>query len=211
MAWPDDSSETNKLSRMNAGSDTTGIAMVNVMYYLLKNPEKFQRLREEVDAVMDADEIVAPYDKVKHLPYLRAVLDESLRLSPPSSFGLPRRTPPEGCQVGTEFIPGETSVSISAHVAHRDENVFPNSEAFIPERWLGDKGRELQRGFVAFSAGARGCIGRNISYLEQTVLLASVVHRYDIALPSPEWTPERVEAMNTMVTEMPVKVWRREL
>ncbi|CAH0002560.1 unnamed protein product [Clonostachys byssicola] len=194
---------------MNAGSDTTAIALVNVMYQLIKNPQVLKKLRDEVDTVLDEDEVVAPYEKVKHLPYLRAVLDESLRLAPPSSFGLPRRTPTEGCSVGTECIPGDTTVSISAYVAHRDEKVFEDPETFQPERWLGEKARELQAGFVAFSAGARGCIGRNISYLEQTVLLASVVHRYEMALPNKSWVPEVREGTNLLMKEMPVKVWRR--
>ncbi|KAH8204608.1 hypothetical protein TruAng_001237 [Truncatella angustata] len=194
---------------MNAGSDTTAIAMNNVMYWLLKNPECMRKLRDEVDYVLDGDEVVAPYDKVKHLPYLRACLDESLRITPSTTFGLPRRTPPEGAMILDEFIPGGTNVSISAYVAHRDPEVFPNPERFEPERWLGEKGKDLQPYFISFSAGARGCIGRNISYLEQTVLLATVVHRYELALPYPGWEPERREALNLMPGPMPLKMWRR--
>jgi cytochrome P450 len=196
---------------MNAGSDTTAIAMNNVMFWLLKNPKCLDRLREEIDAVLEPDEIVAPYDKVKHLPYLRACLDESLRIVPPTTFGLPRRTPKNGHYINGEFVPGDTSVAISAYVAHRDPQVFEEPESYIPDRWLGEKGKELQPYFISFSAGARGCIGRNISYLEQTVLLASVVHRYDFALPYPEWEPERWESMNLAPGSMPLKVWRRRL
>ncbi|KAF7527305.1 hypothetical protein G7054_g10530 [Neopestalotiopsis clavispora] len=195
---------------MNAGSDTTAIAMSNAIYLLLKHPQALKKLREEIDANLDADEVVAPYDKVKHLPYLRAVIDETLRMMPPVSFNLPRRTPAEGMMVASEYIAGDTSVSISAEVAHRDPDVFANPDSFIPERWLGDKGRELQAGFVAFSAGARGCIGRNITYLEQTMLLASVVHRYEMALPSGEWEPMQFEGTTTHMKELPLKVWRRE-
>lgn len=196
---------------MNAGSDTTAIAMNNVMYWLLKNPTCMARLRAEVDAALDPADTVAPYDKVKHLPYLRACLDESLRVSPPTTFGLPRKTPPGGAVILGDFIPGNTTVSISAYVAHRDPAVFADAEAYVPERWLGDKGKDLQPYFISFSAGARGCIGRNISYLEQTVLLASVVHRYEFALPYPEWEQERYEALNLMPGPMPLKVWRRNL
>jgi cytochrome P450 len=89
--------------------------------------------------------------------------------------------------------------------------MFPDPDTFKPERWLGEAGRDLQSGFIAFSAGARSYIGRNISYLEQTVLLASVVHRYNFALPSKDWKPVRVEGTNTFMEEMPIKVWRREL
>ncbi|KAL9616755.1 MAG: hypothetical protein Q9160_008412 [Pyrenula sp. 1 TL-2023] len=196
---------------MNAGSDTTAIAMNNVMFWLLKHPACLAKLREEVDSVLDPDEIVAPYDKVKHLPYLRACLDESLRIFPPTTFGLPRRTPPDGGCVMGHFIPGDTTVSMSAYVAHRDERVFPDSESYRPERWLGEDGKDLQPYMISFSAGARGCIGRNISYLEQTVLLASVIHRYEFALPFSKWEPERWESFNLGPGPMPLKVWRRKL
>jgi cytochrome P450 len=149
---------------MNAGSDTTAIAMNNAMYLLLKNPTCLAKLRAELDAVIEPSEVVVPYDKVRHLPYLRACLDEALRMFPPSTFGLPRRTPPEGAPILGDFIPGETSVSISAYVAHRDPKVFPEPEKYIPERWLGDDAKDLQAAFITFSTGARGCIGRNISY-----------------------------------------------
>ncbi|KAI1424861.1 cytochrome P450 [Xylaria sp. FL1777] len=195
---------------MNAGSDTTAIAMNNVMYWLLRYPKCMEKLRIELDSVLDDDEIVAPYDKVKHLPYLRACLDESMRITPPTTFGLPRKTPPEGAYILGDFIPGNTTVSISSYVVHHDPLVFANPEKFDPGRWLGEKGKELQPNFITFSAGARGCIGRNISYLEQTVLLASVVHRYEFALPHPDWNQERRERLNLMPDPMPLKVWRRE-
>jgi cytochrome P450 len=183
--------------------------MNNVMYNLLKNPSVLAKLRAEIDSVLDPSEIVAPYDKVRHLPYLRACLDESLRLFPPTTFGLPRRTPPEGIPILGDYIAGNTTVSISAYVAHRDEKVFPDPEAYRPERWLGQDSKGLQGAFLSFSAGARGCIGRNISYLEQTVLLASVVHRYDFALPTPDWEPSRWETFNLSPGPMPLKVWKR--
>lgn len=76
---------------MNAGSVTTAIALANVMYQLLRNPEILARLQEEIDAVLDPEELVAPYDKVKHLPYLKACLDESLRLFPPTPQGFAKK------------------------------------------------------------------------------------------------------------------------
>lgn len=196
---------------MNAGSDTTAIALNNTMFLLLKNPTCLVKLREELDSVLDDDEVVAPYDKVKHLPYLRACLDESMRILPPVAFGLPRRTPPEGTAILGDFIPGDTSVSMSAYVVHHNPTIFQDPEVYRPERWLGDAGKELQPYFVAFSTGARGCIGRNISYLEQTVLVASLVHRFDFALPSPGWEPTRRETTTLGSGPMPLKVWRREI
>ncbi|KAH8423673.1 cytochrome P450 [Aspergillus melleus] len=194
---------------MNAGSDTTGIALNNVMFSLLRNPRCLKNLQEELDNVLDDDEVIAPYDKVKHLPYLRACLDESMRMFPPVSFNLPRRTPPEGTNILGDFVAGNTSVSMSAYVVHRDETIFPDPNVYRPERWLGETGKDIQPYFVAFSAGARGCIGRNISYLEQTVLLASLIHRYEFALPFPDWEPVRRETTNLSSGPMPLKLWRR--
>lgn len=195
---------------MNAGSDTTAISLNNVMYFLLKTPHCMEKLRDELDTVLDEDEIVAPYAKIKHLPYLRACIDEGLRMRPPVIFGLPRRTPPEGTQILGEFVPGDTSVSISAYFIHHNESIFEKHDVYRPERWLGEAGKALQPYFIPFSTGARGCIGRNISYLEQTVLLASLVHRYNFALPSPNWAPPIPETTNLSPPSMPLKVWRRE-
>jgi hypothetical protein len=199
---------------MNAGSATTAIAMANVLFQLLKNPAAMKKVVEEIDKALEDDEDepeygVIAYDKVKHLPYLRACLDESLRLFPPTPHGLPRETPPDGVNILGDYIPGGVSVAMSAYVAHRIESTFPQADQYTPERWLGEGGKSLQAYFLAFSAGARGCIGRNISYLEQTVVLASVLRRYEFSLSSPDWEIERLETMNWLVGEMPVKVWKR--
>ncbi|KAL5362000.1 putative cytochrome P450 [Aspergillus floccosus] len=187
---------------INAGADTTAIALT----------QHLRTLREEVDGVLDEDEVVAPYDKVKDLPFLRACLDEALRILPPTSAGLPRRTPPEGAEIMGEWIPGDTSVSMTIYASHRDPDIFPDPETYRPDRWLdADARKRMEPYFIPFSAGARGCIGRNISYLEQAVVLASLVHRYEFVLPSPEWKLQRHEAFNLIVGEMPLKIWRRKM
>lgn len=99
---------------MNAGSVTIAIAITNVMYQLLKKPRCLKKLCKEIDAALDPEEVIAPYNKVKHLPYLRACLDESLRLFPPTSHGLPRETPPEGLYILDDYVLGGVSVSVSA-------------------------------------------------------------------------------------------------
>ncbi|BCS21454.1 cytochrome P450 [Aspergillus puulaauensis] len=208
LEWGEIAAETAVI--LDAGSATTAIALNNVIYWLLRNPSCLARLREEVDDALEAADVVAPYEKVKNLPYLRACLDESLRITPPFSYNLPRRTPSDGAYILGEFVPGDTTVSMSSYVAHRDEEAFPEAEKYIPERWLGEKRKDIQSSFVPFSAGSRGCIGRNISYLEQTVLVASLVYRYEFTLPGPDWEQDRVEVTNLLPGPLPLKVWRRE-
>jgi len=119
-------------------------------------------------------------------------------------------TPPEGSTILGEYIAGNTTVAMSAYVVHRDPKVFPDPETYNPDRWLGEAGKELGPFFISFTAGARGCIGRNISYLEQMVLLASILHRYDIELADPSFVPERLESNNLHPNELPVRLRRRE-
>lgn len=207
LEWGEIASEVGVL--LDAGSATTAIALNNVIFWLLRSPSCLARLQEEIDDALDLDNIVAPYEKVKHLPYLRACLDESLRITPPFSYNLPRRTPPDGAVILNNFVPGDTTVSISSYVAHRNERIFPEPEKFMPERWLGEKSRSLQSYFVPFSSGPRACIGQNLTYLEQTIMLASVLHRYKFALPHPEWEQDRVEVTNLLPGPLPLKVWRR--
>ena len=197
---------------INAGADTTAIALTQVLALLLQHSQHLQTLRNEVDSVLYQGEIVAPYDKVKNLPFLRACLDEGLRLIPPTSAGLPRRTPPEGASILGDWIPGDTSVSMTIYGAHRLPEIFPEPEEYQPQRWLDpETPRRMEPYFIPFPAGARGCIGRNITYLEQVVVLATLVHRYEFELSSLEWKLRRHEAFNLIVGEMPINIWQRDL
>lgn len=134
LEWGEVVSEIGAL--LNAGFETTGIALTHALDLLIRHPKYLQMLREELDMVLDPEEEVAPYDKVKDLPFLRACIDESLRIAPPVSAGLPRRTPAEGAQIMDHWIPGDTSVNMTIYGAHRDPELFRNPEAFNPTRWL---------------------------------------------------------------------------
>ncbi|KAK3670016.1 hypothetical protein LTR78_010115 [Recurvomyces mirabilis] len=195
----------------NAGSDTTGTALTNVLYWLIKNMETLTALRGEVDSVLEPGDSVAAYDRVKHLPYLRACLDESMRLTPPNTMNVPRLTPGEGIEIMGEWIPGHTTVHSPPYAMHRNAVIFPDPLAYRPERWLADNAKDLQPHFLTFSAGARSCIGRNITYLEQTVVWATLVHRYEFELLSAGWELSQREAFTCSPGDMPVKIWRREI
>ncbi|KAJ5669556.1 hypothetical protein N7462_010626 [Penicillium macrosclerotiorum] len=209
LEWGEIMAEVGGL--INAGADTTSIALTNVLELLLHSPQTLQKLREEIDEVLDEDEVVASYEKIKNLPFLKACIDESLHISPPTSAGLPRRTPPEGAEILNQFIPGDTTVYMTIYGTHRDPEIFPNPDEYRPERWMDlEERKRMEPYFIPFSTGSRGCLGRNISYLEQMVVLASIVHRYEFALPSPDFQLDRQEAFNLLVGELPLKVWYRK-
>lgn len=194
---------------MEAGSETTAIALTNLMHNLVKNQDKLALLRAEIDAALGPDEKIPSFEKVRHLPYLKACIDENLRLWPSITHGLARTVPPEGGSVMGHQIAGSVTVSIPTWVVHRDEAIWPNSEQYLPERWLDEKAKEWQSYYVPFSTGARGCVGRNISLLEQYVLLAALVKRYDFELEDENWVLDREEALVCWTGRLPIKLRRR--
>lgn len=196
---------------MNAGSETTTCALQNILHFLIRHPHCMQTLYEELETAFDDDdEIIPAYDKVKFLPYLRAVIDETLRLRPSLGVALPRVTPPQGMIIDGVWVAGNTTVSAPHWTIHRDPELFERPLEFLPERWLGADAAKLQKGFMPFSSGARACVGRNMAYMELTMIVATVVHRYHFALPSPEWKPTILESMVIKSGPMPVKMWRRK-
>lgn len=111
-----------------------------------------------------------------------------------------------------ERIPGNFTVSVPTYAVHRDPEIFPDPETFRPERWLEDdeKVRNMRAVFISFSSGARACIRRNITFIEQQILVAMLVHCYEFALPSKDWMLEWEEAFNLWPGRMPVRIWRRD-
>ncbi|XEV01568.1 hypothetical protein FSHL1_006855 [Fusarium sambucinum] len=195
---------------IDTGAETTAIALTHILQLLISHPKQLQKLREEIAGVMDEDDVIIPFNKVKDLPYLKAYLNKGLRLIPPISSGLPRHTPPEGARIIDTWIPGDTSMSITIWSAHHNKDIFPKPYAFQPERWLNSAERKrIKPFFIPFSAGARGCIRRNISYLEQQIILSTLVLHYDFAMPTEGFKVSRFEAFNLIMGELPIKIWRR--
>ena len=125
------------------------------MFMLIKHPEAMQKLRQEIDPTMvDVNDGVAVFSRVQDLKYLRACIDEALRLRPALPPGLPREVPKGGAQVAGHYLAEGTTVSVNAYTVHRDPGVFADPEAFKPERWLTvDKElkKAMQDSFIAFS------------------------------------------------------------
>ena len=97
-----------------------------------------------------------------------------------------------------------TSIRSSSRPLH-----FPRSRFIQPERWLGEEAKNFQKYILTFSAGGRVCIGKNITYLEQSLLVAALVRRYDFELPSQAWKMEWEEYFNSWPKQLPVRFTRR--
>jgi cytochrome P450 len=142
-----------------AGTDTTANALTLGTYRILANPAILSLLRAELDAAMPDISKFYAQAHLETLPYLRAVVKESLRLSYGTTARLMRIAPPEGASMCGRHIPGGTRVSFSHVLYNNDEKVFAAPEEFRPERWLVRDVTELENRMVSFSRGSRSCLG----------------------------------------------------
>ena len=159
----DDGLQNDACLMFIAGTDTTANTLVQATWHVLSNPEVHAKLRKELWTAMPLDgESLLPWTTLETLPYLRGVVKESLRFSYGVPGRIPRMVPPGGTILAGRHVPAGTSVSSASYVYHTDDRLFPDANAFRPERWLGDSDgdcHDMDRKLLSFSRGPRGCLG----------------------------------------------------
>jgi cytochrome P450 len=144
-----------------AGTETTANTLVQATWAVLHNPQIRKTLQAELQtAIPDKNEMV-DWATLESLPYLRAVIKESLRLSYGVPGRIPRTVPPSGATFCGQYIPPGTSVAHSVYCYHTDDKLFNDAKIFQPERWLEspEKYQELENRMLSFSRGSRSCLG----------------------------------------------------
>ncbi|KAH8113979.1 cytochrome P450 monooxygenase pc-bph [Phellopilus nigrolimitatus] len=196
------------LTQLIAGSDTTSNSSCAITYYIARNPQVQAKLHAELDGALGADDdAVADAEAVKRLPYLAAVIDETLRLHSTSGIGLPRVAPPGGLSVLGRAFPAGTVLSVPSYTVHRDARAWgADAGVFRPERWFERDPVEMQRAFNPFSVGPRACVGRNLASMELLVIVASVFRRYEFVLEEPD-KPVRVFLFFAFFVRVHVVAW----
>ncbi|CAK1578092.1 unnamed protein product [Parnassius mnemosyne] len=160
-----------------AGVDTAAHTIIPIFYFLATNPEKQNKLR---------DELLSKSDK---RPYLKACIKEAMRMMPVVAGNM-RETSKEYNLLGYK-IPKQTYVTFAHQYTSMMDSHYPRPREYIPERWIVDKDDPLYHGnahpfaFSPFGFGVRGCIGRRIAELELEAFLARVVQNFHI-----EWFGE---------------------
>lgn len=168
-----------------AGVDTTSNTLTWALYHLSKSPEIQKALHEEVVGVVPAGQ--APRHKdFAHMPLLKAVLKETLRLYPVVPINS-RVIMEKEIEVGGFLFPKNTQFVLCHYVVSRDPSIFPEPESFQPHRWLKKSqpdtlGVQHPFGSVPFGYGVRACLGRRIAELEMQLLLARLMQQYQVVL-----------------------------
>jgi cytochrome P450 len=161
-----------RLMTLGAGMENTIAAVAWTCLHLLRNPEALERVRSEVRG--DRSHVPRPDS------YLEAACKESLRLHPPFPFVIRRVAQPVSIG-GFELAPG-TLVVASLYLLHRRPELFPEPQAFRPERFMGERVRA--DAYLPFGTGPRRCLGHAFAVRQIRIMLAEIFRRFDLELES---------------------------
>ena len=166
-------------SILAAAADTAGNTMTIIAFNVMSNPKIYENLRKELFQTYPDADAKLEFQKLEKLPYLTAVIKEGLRLAFGVAGRLPRLVPEPGATFNGYFVPAGMIVSMSAWTQHHDEDLFPNSDKFDPNRWLNRAdAMRLDKNLFAFGKGNRGCIGMPLAYCELYLVIGTFFHRF---------------------------------
>jgi cytochrome P450 len=169
------------LTLLVAGHETTATSLSWAVERLVRHPEKLERLRAEVAEGREE--------------YLTATIQETLRLRPVISIVLRKLTEP--VEIGGYELPAGVSVAPCVYLAHRNPEVYPEPDRFLPERFLDNPPGTYT--WIPFGGGVRRCLGASFAQFEMAVVLKELVRRHEIRPANSK--PERV--FRRAITETP--------
>ncbi|KAK9072381.1 hypothetical protein SSX86_008815 [Deinandra increscens subsp. villosa] len=174
------------LDLFGAGTDTTSTSLEWAIAELLQHPQAMKELQQEA-LIMGEGASIITEDKLEKMPYLKAVLKETLRLHAPGPLLIPHESTQDVKLLGYD-IPSGTQVFINAAAIGRDPSKWEASEDFRPERFLNNpidyKGFHFE--LIPFGAGRRGCPGIQFGMIINELVLANLVYKFDFVLMGEE-------------------------
>lgn len=172
-----------------AGVETTSTTLGQAMSLLLDHPTAIQKLRAEIDSNVDHGRLMNDSDLVK-LPYLRCIINETLRLHPTAPLLVPHLSS-ENCTIGGYDIPCSTTLMVNAWAMHRDPKLWEEPTKFKPERFEQGLGEKERFKYIPFGMGRRACPGAVMAIRTISMVLGSLVQCFDF-----EKTTEQKGHMN---------------
>ena len=163
------------ITLMLAGHETSATALTWTFYLLAQHRDVEARLCEELENVLGGRAAVS--SDLPQLPYLKQVVQESMRLYPPV-WGIARR-----CTEETEFggyrIPRGAYIAVTMYALHRHRDFWPDPDRFDPDRFAANRAESRHSYcYLPFSAGPRACIGAGMAMLEVQLVLAQLLQRF---------------------------------
>ncbi|KAH7116764.1 cytochrome P450 [Dendryphion nanum] len=180
-----------------AGSETTATELCGLTNYLLRNPDMLQKLTNEIRTACKSESDLN-MDILGSLTYMNACIEEGLRIFPPVPIGLLRVVPKGGSLIDGHPVPEGTSVCVASWSAAHSSANFVEPDSFIPERFMDTPASrerfssDVKKAAQPFSTGPRGCIGRNLTYVELRLILGALLWNFDLEFAdgAPLWNPK---------------------
>ncbi|KXX83267.1 Isotrichodermin C-15 hydroxylase [Madurella mycetomatis] len=172
---------------IGAGSETTASAVSGFFFFAGMAPGKLQRLVDEIRSAYKHESDINLIN-TQHLPYLRACIEETLRVFPTVVETPPRQSP--GTLLQGNWVPRGTLLHVNQVATMRNPESFVDPDNWCPERWL-PKTHPLyeprfeadnKAAFKPFSYGPRDCAGKNLAYAEMRLIICNILHRLDFEL-----------------------------
>ncbi|KAG5643868.1 hypothetical protein DXG03_009552 [Asterophora parasitica] len=191
-----------RLNIMIAGRDTTAATLTFIVYFLAMYPAVLTRLRDEILATVGPTRR-PDYDDIRDMKYLRAVINETLRLFPIVPFNVRENinattwSSPDPDQKPI-YIPAGTKVLYSVFIMHRRKDLWgPDAEEFDPDRFLDDRLKKylVKNSFIflPFNAGPRICLGQQFAYNEMSFMVVRFLQQFSsISLAEDAAPPEAI-------------------
>lgn len=205
----DKSTTDNALSFLVAGHETTSGLLSFTLYYLVKHPEVWKKAQKEVDSILRKGQMNV--DQLSKLPYVTAILRETLRLEPPLPVFAVK--PYEDTIIANKYlVKKDESCVILLKSAHLDKAVFgEDSDKFRPERMLDENFNKLPPGcFKPFGNGMRACIGRLFALQEATLMLAMLLQNFDIELDDPAYEIQYNQTLTVKPKDFKIRAHLRD-
>ncbi|XP_069507232.1 1,25-dihydroxyvitamin D(3) 24-hydroxylase, mitochondrial [Ambystoma mexicanum] len=187
--------------------ETTANSLLWALFNISRNPHVQDKLLEEIQSLLTPDQIPSAED-LKRMPYLKACLKESMRITPSVPFTT--RTLDKDTRLGEYLLPKGTVLTINNHALGSNEECFSDWSQFVPERWLQENSAINPFAHVPFGIGKRMCIGRRLAELQLQLTLCWLVRKYRIVATDDE--PVETIHSGTLLPgrELPVAFHKRE-
>lgn len=170
-----------------AGFDTTSATLASFFFYLSRSPRVYQELIDEIHTTFDSADDVVYGPRLTGCTYLRACIDEVMRLTPVIPCEPPRQVLPGGIEIMGKHYAAGTTVGTVPWANGRNERVYRDAAKFCPERWIADEVTvtseevaRLRANFRPFLSGPGVCPGRNMALMEIMIIVARTLHRFEL-------------------------------
>nr|QED55508.1 TRI23 [Trichoderma turrialbense] len=163
-----------------AGFETTGNVLRLILFHTYTKSEILEKLRAELNAAGVDSPTNLDLKALEQLPYLTAVIEEGLRLSPGIATRMGRIAPDRDIFYKEWRIPAGTPFGMTQILMHTDENLYPDPQSFNPERWIDLQLRKkAEKAYAPFSRGTRMCLGAHLAWGNMYMILVALVQNFD--------------------------------